>query len=285
MMPSRTCPPVRTLLGPDPLVMTLPFILDDYDVEGFLPVAADFGRDRFEYVVTPNVDHLIRYHDDPVFRGLYADAAYVLLDSQFLSGLLRTLHGLRVRVCTGSDLTAQLLARVVAPADRIVLIGGTEEQARLLTERYGLTGLCHYNPPMGFIRDPQAIEACIRFVETHSPFRFCLLAVGAPQQEVLAQTLKSRGVARGMGLCIGASVNFLTGVERRAPRWMQRTGTEWLFRLTNDPFRLAKRYLVRGPRVFSLLRITDVQVRSRALLVPAATVSGGTPNPESVTQT
>jgi exopolysaccharide biosynthesis WecB/TagA/CpsF family protein len=265
--------------------MKLPFILDDYDVEGFLPVAAGFGRDRFEYVVTPNVDHLIRYHDDPKFRGLYADAAYVLLDSQFLAGLLRIVQGLRVRVCTGSDLTAQLFARIVAPSDRIVLIGGSDEQARVLTERYGLTGLCHYNPPMGFIQDSRQIEACVRFVETHSPFRFCLLAVGAPQQEKLAQTLKSRGVARGMGLCVGASVNFLTGVERRAPGWLQRTGMEWLFRLTNDPFRLAKRYLVRGPRVFSLLRSTDVQVRSRALLPPATTVSGETPSPESVTQT
>lgn len=241
--------------------MMLPFILDNYDVEGFLPVAAGFGRDRFGYVVTPNVDHLIRYHDDPVFRGLYAEAAYVLLDSQFLSRLLRAIQGIRVRVCTGSDLTAQLFARVVAPADRIVLIGCTDEQARLLAERYGLTGLCHYNPPMGFIQDPQQIEACVRFVESHSPFRFCLLAVGAPQQEILAQALKSRGVARGMGLCIGASINFLTGAERRAPRWIQRTGMEWLYRLLNDPYRLAKRYLVRGPRVFSLLRITDVQVR------------------------
>src|SRR5882724_12936171 len=121
--------------------MTLPFILDDYDVEGFLPVLAGFGTERFEYVVTPNVDHLIRYHDDPAFRSLYADAGYVLLDSQFLSRVLRALQGIRVRVCTGSDLTSQLLARVVAPADRIVLIGCSDEQARTLAERYGLTGL------------------------------------------------------------------------------------------------------------------------------------------------
>ena len=249
--------------------MRLPFILDDYDLEGFLPVVAGFGSDRFEYVVTPNVDHMIRYHDDPGFRALYADAGYVLLDSRFLSNVLRRLRGIRVRVCTGSDLTAQLLTRVVAPADRIVLIGCTDEQARILAERYGLTGLRHFNPPMGFIREPKQIEACVRFVESNSPFRFCLLAVGAPQQEILAQALKSRGIARGMGLCVGAAVNFLTGAERRAPRWLQQHGMEWLFRLANDPYRLAKRYLVRGPRVFALLRSTDVQVRSR----PAETIA------------
>jgi N-acetylglucosaminyldiphosphoundecaprenol N-acetyl-beta-D-mannosaminyltransferase len=257
--------------------MTLPYILEDYDVEGFLPVAAAFGRERFGYVVTPNVDHLIRYHDDPAFRALYADAAYVLLDSQFLSRIFRVFEGIRIRVCTGSDLTEQLFARIIAPDDRIVLIGCTREQARLLAKRYGLTALSHYNPPMGFIRDPEQVEACVRFVEAHSPFRFCFFAVGAPQQETLAQALKTRGVARGMALCIGASINFLTGLERRAPRWMQRLGMEWFFRLVNDPGRLAQRYLVRGPRVFSLLRMTDVQVRPRPVLSPPVATSAGTP--------
>jgi N-acetylglucosaminyldiphosphoundecaprenol N-acetyl-beta-D-mannosaminyltransferase len=262
--------------------MSLPYILDDYDLEGFLPVAAAFGGGRFGYVVTPNVDHLIRYHDDPPFRALYADADYVLLDSQFLSNIFRLFGGARIRVCTGSDLTEQLFAQVISPRDPIVLIGCDSEQARLLAVKYGLTALRHYNPPMGFIHDPVEVEACLRFVEANSPFRFCFFAVGAPQQEKIAQALKARGVARGMGLCVGASVNFLTGVERRAPRWLQRIGLEWLFRLLQDPGRLAKRYLVRGPRIFSLLRITNVLVRPRAALVPTANTDGGTRTLESM---
>jgi exopolysaccharide biosynthesis WecB/TagA/CpsF family protein len=251
--------------------MTLPYLLDDYDVAGFLRVAAAFGQDRFAYVVTPNVDHLIRYHEDPSFRALYADAGYVLLDSQFLSNIFRPIKGIRVRVCTGSDLTENLFERVIAPADRIVLIGGSDEQAGLLADRYGLTDLKHFNPPMGFIRDPQAVEECVRFIEAQSPFRFCFLAVGAPQQEALAQIVKSRGIARGMAFCIGASVNFMSGVERRAPMWMRRLGMEWVFRLAMNPGRLAKRYLVRGPRVFLLLGQTDIQVRPHTTaFVPAA---------------
>jgi len=250
--------------------MSLPYILDDYDVEGFLRVAADFGADKFGYVVTPNVDHLIRYHDDPGFRALYADASYVLLDSRFLSHVFRLSKRLRVRVCTGSDLTAQLFARVIATDDKIVLVGCSSEQARSLADRFGLKALNHYNPPMGFIRDPQHVEACVRFVEAHSPFRFCFLAVGAPRQEALAQALKMRGVARGLALCIGGSVNLLTGAERRAPRWIQNMGMEWAFRLSQDPGRLAKRYLVRGPRVLSLLPLTQFLVRTHMPL-PAAT--------------
>jgi len=191
--------------------MSLPYILDDYDLEGFLKLAAGFGTDRFGYVVTPNVDHLIRFHDEPVFRALYADAAYILMDSRFLSIIFRVLKATRVRVCTGSDLTAQLFARVIGRDDRVVLIGGDDFQARLLENRYGLQQLRHFNPPMGFIRDPREVEKCITFIEDCSPFRFCFLAVGAPQQEVIAQKLKSRGVARGMALCIGAAINFFDG--------------------------------------------------------------------------
>lgn len=239
----------------------MPFPIDDYDLGGFLRVADGFGTEKFGYVVTPNVDHLIRYHDDPTFRTQYADAAYVLLDSRFLSHLFRLTRGVRVRVCTGSDLTGQLFSRVITPSDRLVLIGGSDEQARVLAARFDLKQLNHHNPPMGFIHDPRAVEQCIQFVEAHSPFRFCFLAVGAPQQEILAQLLKTRGTARGMALCIGASINFLTGVERRAPTWMQRLGAEWLFRLVTEPGRMAKRYLVRGPRIFALLPWIDVRAR------------------------
>ena len=243
--------------------MTLKYILDDYDVDGFLKVASAYGTDRFGYVVTPNADHLIRYHDDPGFRACYGEASYILLDSRFLSFVFRLSKAQRIRVCTGSDLTAQLFARVIAPGDSIVLIGGDAAQAGKLAAQYGLAALHHYNPPMGFIRHHDEVERCLQFVEACSPFRFCFLAVGAPQQEMLARMLKSRGIARGMGLCIGASVNFITGVERRAPPWMQRIGMEWVYRLAQDPGRLAKRYLVRGPRVFSLVALTDIFVRPR----------------------
>jgi exopolysaccharide biosynthesis WecB/TagA/CpsF family protein len=252
-------------------LMSLTCTLDDYDVEGFLRLAAHFGGGKFGYAVTPNVDHLIRYHDDAHFRDLYADAAFVLLDSRFLSHIFRFSKRLRIRVCAGSDLTAQLFARVIQPDDKIVLIGCSSEQVTLLRDKFGLKALEHYNPPMGFIRDPQQVEACLKFIEAHSPFRFCFLAVGAPQQEVLAQALKTRGVARGLALCIGASINFLTGIERRAPRWMQQLGMEWIFRLSQDPVRLAKRYLVRGPRVFSLLPVTKFLVRPSVALPAAPT--------------
>ena len=241
--------------------------VDDHDLQSFLPLAERFGQERFGFVVTPNVDHLVRYSEDEVFRGHYKKADYVLLDSRFAAYTLRLVKGIRLRVCTGADLTAALLTRIVKPSDPIVIIGGSAEAARAIGEIYGLKNLAHHNPPMGFAQDLNAIEECLRFIESHSPFRFCFLAVGSPQQEALAALLQARGIARGMALCVGASLNFITGSEKRAPTWIQQMALEWLFRLAQDPKRLARRYLIRGPRFFNYMR--------RARFVSRRTAVGG----------
>lgn len=235
--------------------------LDNYNLADFTSVAAGYGQNRFGYVVTPNVDHFIRLHDDTGFRALYDAAEYVLMDSRFLANLLRLSGGARLPVCTGSDLTAALFT-ALAPTDRVVIVGGSEQQIAELTQRFALQNTVHHNPPMGFINDEVAVAACLSFIEAHAPFRYCLLAVGSPQQEILAQRLRSRGVARGLALCVGASIDFMTGRERRAPLWMQRSGLEWLYRLSQNPARLAKRYLIRGPRIFWLLRRTRFVLRT-----------------------
>jgi exopolysaccharide biosynthesis WecB/TagA/CpsF family protein len=236
-------------------------VIDDFGLAEFSAVAATYGQDRFGYVVTPNVDHLIRYYEDATFRSRYRAAEFILMDSRFAARLVYLLKGVRLPVCTGSDLTAHLLAKVIRPNDRIVMIGGGEDQARQIASRFGLNNLRHHNPPMGFIDDPAAVEACLDFIEQSGPFRFCFLAVGSPQQETIAQALKARGIARGLALCIGASLNFITGHEKRAPLWMQKLALEWLYRLVQNPRRLARRYLLRGPRIFGLLRRSRVVLR------------------------
>ena len=150
---------------------------------------------------------------------------------------------------------------------------------------FKLSALRHIEPPMNFIANPQAVEDCLCAIEAASPFRFCFLALGSPQQELIAFRLKERGVARGLSLCIGAAVNFLTGVEKRAPLFMQQLGLEWLYRLLQNPRRLAGRYLVRGPRIFPLLfkmqfrlrRPTIIAEVDRKLLAAAATTTPVSP--------
>ncbi len=242
---------------------TLVHQIDDFDLPAFVAVAEAFGDQKYGFVVTPNVDHLIRLHDDPSFRRHYAAASFILMDSRFASRLIQMRQGLKLPVCTGSDLTATLFRQSISATDRIVLIGGSEEQAQTIGRMHGLTNLRHHNPPMGFISTPAAFEACLKYVEDHSPFRYCFIAVGSPQQEAVAHALRDRGIARGLALCVGAALNFVTGAERRAPLWMQRAGVEWLYRLLRAPRRLARRYLVRGPRIFLLLLTSQFALRRR----------------------
>jgi len=235
--------------------------IDDYDLPGFLAEAAAFGTNRYGYVVTPNVDHFITLHESAAFREMYAQASYVLLDSRVAALLFWLVHGLRIRVCAGSDITIDLVSRVIAPADPIILIGCSATQTQQLRDRYGLTNLRHHNPPMGFIHDPAAVESCLQFVEAQGPFRFCFIALGNPPGVVLAQALGARGRARGLALTIGASIDFLTGKERRAPGWIQHARLEWLFRLLQSPRRLAWRYLLKGPKFFAYVASIHVVLR------------------------
>lgn len=215
-------------------------------------LAARPASSPFAYVVTPNSDHLNRLASNPELRPLYEAAALRLLDSRVVARLAR-LFGLPTPpVVPGSDLTAALFDRVIAADDPVSVLGGPEEVATALASRYGLTRLAHHNPPMGFERDPVALEAAIRFLEDH-PARFAFLAVGSPRQEIVAQALVRRGKATGIGLCIGSSLLFITGAERRAPQKVQDAGLEWAWRLVRDPRRLARRYLVDSPKVLPVL--------------------------------
>lgn len=209
------------------------------------------SADPFGYVVTPNVDHVVRnWRDGGVVTEACADADLSLCDSRILA-LVARLAGVELPVVPGSDLTAVLFEHIVNPYERVTIVGGEPEMVGRLRRRFGLRNVQHHNPPMGFIRDPVAVLDAARFVERW-PARFVLLAVGSPQQELLARFIKGRGRASGLALCVGASLLFLTGDLQRAPAWVRRARLEWLHRLLSEPRRLWRRYLVEGPRIVSI---------------------------------
>ena len=215
-------------------------------------IAARPASAPFAYVVTPNADHFVRLARDPSLRLLYENAALRLLDSRVVALAARLMRFPAARVATGADVTAALLARYLRPGERMTIIGMRPAELSALIVRCGLAPPAHHNPPMGFENDPAAFAAVVAFVLAH-PARFVFLAVGSPRQEKLAAAIAATGRAAGTGLCIGASLAFAAGVERRAPAWMRRAGLEWLARLIGDPARLGRRYLLDCPAVFRLL--------------------------------
>jgi exopolysaccharide biosynthesis WecB/TagA/CpsF family protein len=207
----------------------------------------------FAYVVTPNADHLLRLQgsgqDD--LLPIYEAAWLSLCDSRVLRSLAAR-RGYDLVVVPGSDLLQALFERVIRPDTPVTLIGGGPEVAERLRRRFGLSALAHHEPPMGFMNDPAAVEACVDFVLNH-PARFVLLCIGSPRQEVLAARIAATGRATGVGLCVGAAAEFVVGVKRRAPRWVQQAHLEWLHRLVSEPRRLWRRYLLEAPRLLRLM--------------------------------
>jgi N-acetylglucosaminyldiphosphoundecaprenol N-acetyl-beta-D-mannosaminyltransferase len=238
------------------------------DRENFLDVAFDvLPRDRlvsrieavsanspFQYLVTPNVDHLVRLHrrgaDVPGLAESYRHADLCLCDSKVLARLAKW-RGVSLPVITGSDLTASLFESVIREGDRIAVVGGDAAMLDDLRAKYPNVRFAQHCPPMGLMRDPAARRAAAEFIAREQA-RFTFICVGSPQQELIAAEASRIEGGRGMAFCVGAALEFITGRTKRAPRLARRMGLEWAHRLVTDPRRLWRRYLVEGPAIFLL---------------------------------
>jgi N-acetylglucosaminyldiphosphoundecaprenol N-acetyl-beta-D-mannosaminyltransferase len=196
-------------------------------------------------VVTPNADHIVTLETDLALRAAYESAALVVPDGMPLVWASRLLRGpLKERV-TGADLMPRLCAVAPAHGLRVFILGGRpgvpEEAARRLQLACpGLVVAGAYSPPFGFERDPVENEAIVAAIRS-SGADLVFVGLGAPKQELWMHRHLAR-FDKGVFLGCGAAVDFCAGAVRRAPQWMQSAGLEWLYRLTQDPSRLAKRY-------------------------------------------
>jgi exopolysaccharide biosynthesis WecB/TagA/CpsF family protein len=166
----------------------------------------------------------------------------------------------------GSDLLPEILALAATRGWRVYLLGGrpgvaerASEQMRAAQPRLVICGMHH-----GYFNaeETQGVLASIRQARTD----LLLVAMGNPRQELwLARHLEHTGAALGVGT--GAFLDFQAGVVKRAPTWMNRLGVEWIFRLAQEPGRLASRYLLGNP-VF-LGRVARQAIRARWRPEPA----------------
>ncbi len=233
--------------------LRLPFIGLEFD-----PLTADEAaramakRGRlmgpFAYVSTPNVDHMVRLDRKPELKSLYADAWLTLCDSRILE-LFAEASYIDLPAAPGADIVEIMFRDHIRTSDRISIVGGSKSMVEALRRKYGLRNLVWFDAPQNLGSDAEARAKCVRFIKQY-PANFVFLAVGSPQQEMIAQEARATGACSGVAICCGAALEFLSGETKRAPEWMRQHRLEWLHRLTREPQRMWKRYLLDGPRIF-----------------------------------
>jgi N-acetylglucosaminyldiphosphoundecaprenol N-acetyl-beta-D-mannosaminyltransferase len=208
-------------------------------------IIGDVSKGAAFSVNTLNLDHVTKLRDDAEYQRIYGTARYVVPDGFPIAMAGSLVLGRRVpRVC-GSDLIEPLCAR--AGADNLpAFLYGSETKhllaaADILRQRYPKLRIAGCRAPsMGF--DPYSEEANRDISEiARSGAKIVFVALGAPRGEVFSARLAER-MTSGAALSIGAGLDFIAGAQQRAPRVFRRTGLEWLWRLANDPRRLAGRY-------------------------------------------
>jgi N-acetylglucosaminyldiphosphoundecaprenol N-acetyl-beta-D-mannosaminyltransferase len=209
------------------------------------------------WLVTANLDFLRRHAHDPEARRLYAGADLCVADGMPLVWAAKVQGNPLPERVAGSDLVWLLAARAAREQRTIYLLGGeptaNAKAVDVLRARSpGLT-ICGYSSPQVDSPPSPAQLAALREELLRASPDLLLVGMGSPKQEHVIQA--ARGLLpKAWMMGVGISFSFVAGTVKRAPPWIQRSGFEWLWRLAQEPRRLARRYLVDDvPFLFELL--------------------------------
>lgn len=207
----------------------------------------DAGRGG--WVVTPNLDHMRRAETDSEFRGMLAEADVVVADGMPLIWASRLQGTPLPQRVAGSSLVWSLAEAAAGRGRSLYLLGGdpgaADNAARVLKSRYPDLRIAGTDcPEVGFDKNARHIEKVLKKMLAAKP-DIVYVGLGSPKQERLIRQVRV-GLPHVWWLGVGISLSFIAGDVRRAPRWAQQLGLEWLHRLIQEPGRLGKRYLMHG---------------------------------------
>ena len=202
--------------------------------------------DCCRFVVTPNVDHTVLLQENAALRNAYQDASLVLADGHPVVWAARLLGKPLPGRVSGSDLVPKLFAAADENNPlRVFLLGAlagvAERAAANMKQKWpSVETVGLYSPPLGFEKDPQEEQSILQQIASVKP-DILVVGLGAPKQELWVHR-HHRQLDAKVALCVGATIDFLAGEKRRAPRWLQCLGLEWMHRMCSEPRRLVKRY-------------------------------------------
>lgn len=213
-------------------------------------------EDKSSYVVTPNVDHIVQLETNKELQEVYKNAALILTDGKPLLWIASWYGNPIKEKISGSDLFPLLCKMAAEKGYKMFFLGAAEgvaeKAAKNLKNKFtNLQIVGSYSPPYGFERNLEEIKKIKNIIRKSAP-DILIVGLGCPKQEkFMYQYSKELGVPISLGL--GASFDFEAGNIKRAPKWMANHGLEWLFRITQDPKRMIKRYLVDDRKILRLI--------------------------------
>lgn len=214
-------------------------------------------QDGCSYVVTPNLDHIVILEDDQEFAEVYSNADLVLADGKPLIWISKLLKNPIKEKISGSDFFPHMCEMCANKGFSIFILGAAEgvaeKAAENLCKKYqGLKIVGTYSPPFGFEKNENELMVIESLIRKARP-DVLAVSLGSPKGEkFLYKHLKEYGVS--LGISIGATIDFEAGNVKRAPKWMADSGLEWLFRITQDPNRLVKRYWNDATKIIPIIR-------------------------------
>jgi N-acetylglucosaminyldiphosphoundecaprenol N-acetyl-beta-D-mannosaminyltransferase len=221
------------------------------------PVEAGVGL-----VVTPNIDHIATIRRSSGLAAAYRNAERIVCDGWPVQ-LYARFCGVRLGRVTGCEITSDLMRMGPYPAwQRLFFVvdsRATEVAITAWAARHGQAGMCAVAvPPFGFETDAAFCESLARAISAHGT-TVLIMAVGAPRSEIFVDSWRTL-LPPCWAFCVGQAVKVELGLVKRAPLRWRSAGVEWLWRMTQEPSRLAKRY-VTASISFGLAVIED-QFRS-----------------------
>lgn len=238
-------------------VIGLPVTVAAFEKTGTAILAAA-AAGRRGYVCVAATHLLSLAHGDPDLARVLEEAAIVTADGMPVHLTLKLKGHRESEKTSGPDLMPWLLERAESEGLAVYFFGGTAEEAAALEgavkRRFPRLRAAGFEPAPGLALRPDLDPAVARRIEA-SGARIVFVGIGCPRQE---WWMARHSPAIGAVLIgVGAAFNFLSGRASRAPVAMQRTGLEWLFRLCQDPRRLAGRYVLHNTR-FAVFALIDV---------------------------
>lgn len=219
--------------------------------------------DGVALVVTPNIDHIAIIRRSPAMARAYQNAERIVCDGWPVK-LYARFCGLRLDRVTGCEITSELMRMTPYPAwQRLFFVidsKATEAAVEHWAAHNGVTCATAI-PPFGFERDAAYCDGLARSIAAHGTTTL-IMAVGAPRSEIFVDTYRSV-LPPCWAFCVGQAVKIELGLVRRASSGWQAVGLEWLWRVCQEPSRLARRY-VTAAYGFGLAVIEDQWRRTRA---------------------